>query len=368
MPGSSCSSAEVLDDVRDASGSDDAAATDALWSVGLDPSVFGSRQVDQLSGGEQRRVAIAGMLARQTSVLVLDEPFAGLDKAGSLQLVQVLAHLRAEWGITLIIVSHDNALLGGIADRFIRLEAGRVVSDSDSAPPPPAVSTASVKTRRPASDLSLLRLIPGSSPLHRLWAGTKLLAVGVLSLAASAQANVADPPHAGRGRSRRPDRRSHPDGSAPPSTALVPLRARSRGRPERSLQRSAAGASGLIATQPRPITSSGSPDDDPDSAGAQRHAHRVDDAARRDPGRLDRVGTSAAPVGLPIEEWVNATALAIRSLPSLIDESRTLIAARRLRRRANRGSWRDGRQAMDELGLLAITAITVALRRAPRLE
>ena len=103
----------VLDDVRDAGGSDDATAADALWSVGLDPSVFGSRQVDQLSGGEQRRVAIAGMLARQTSVLVLDEPFAGLDKAGSLQLVQVLAHLRAEWGITLIIVSHDNVFVGG---------------------------------------------------------------------------------------------------------------------------------------------------------------------------------------------------------------------------------------------------------------
>jgi energy-coupling factor transport system permease protein len=82
------------------------------------------------------------------------------------------------------------------------------------------------------------------------------------------------------------------------------------------------------------------------------------------PAALTVLGRPLRRVGLPIEEWVNATALAIRSLPSLIDESRTLIAARRLRRRVDRGGWRDGRQAMDELGLLAITAITVALRRA----
>jgi energy-coupling factor transport system ATP-binding protein len=354
----------VLDDVRDASGSDDAAAADALWSVGLDPSVFGSRQVDQLSGGEQRRVAIAGMLARQTSVLVLDEPFAGLDKAGSLQLVQVLAHLRAEWGITLIIVSHDNALLGGIADRFIRLEAGRVVSDSEPTPPPPAVSTASVKTRRPASDLSLLRLIPGSSPLHRLWAGTKLLAVGVLSLAASLK----------------------PTWPILLTLAGVVLVSLIVGRismgalprvPRWFLFVLALGAVLSVRSSAPPLVHLGSL---PLSLGGLSTWGRLTmilillvlSAALigwttplgEIPAALTVLGRPLRRLGLPIEEWVNATALAIRSLPSLIDESRTLIAARRLRRRVDRGSWRDGRQAMDELGLLAITAITVALRRA----
>jgi energy-coupling factor transporter ATP-binding protein EcfA2/energy-coupling factor transporter transmembrane protein EcfT len=354
----------VLDDVRDAGGSDDATAADALWSVGLDPSVFGSRQVDQLSGGEQRRVAIAGMLARQTSVLVLDEPFAGLDKAGSLQLVQVLAHLRAEWGITLIIVSHDNALLGGIADRFIRLEAGRVVSDSEPTPPPPAVSTASVKTRRPASDLSLLRLIPGSSPLHRLWAGTKLLAVGVLSLAASLK----------------------PTWPILLTLAGVVLVGLIAGRiPMGALPRVprwflfvlALGAVLSVRSSAPPLVHLGSL---PLSLGGLSTWGRLTmilillvlSAALigwttplgEIPAALTVLGRPLRRLGLPIEEWVNATALAIRSLPSLIDESRTLIAARRLRRRVDRGSWRDGRQAMDELGLLAITAITVALRRA----
>jgi energy-coupling factor transporter transmembrane protein EcfT len=82
------------------------------------------------------------------------------------------------------------------------------------------------------------------------------------------------------------------------------------------------------------------------------------------PGALTVLGGPLRRMGLPVDEWINATALAIRSLPSLVDESRTLMAARRLRRRMETGQRKSGRQAMEELDLLAVTAITVALRRA----
>jgi energy-coupling factor transporter ATP-binding protein EcfA2/energy-coupling factor transporter transmembrane protein EcfT len=354
----------VLDDVRDASGSDDAAAADALSSVGLDPTVFGSRQVDQLSGGEQRRVAIAGMLARQTPVLVLDEPFAGLDTAGSLQLVQILTRLRRERGITLIIVSHDDALLGGVVDRFIRLQAGRVVSDSEPTSPRPALSAPPAKTRRLSGELTLLRLVPRSSPVHHLWAGTKLLAVGILSLTASLK----------------------PTWPTLLALAAVVLLGLFAGRiPTGALPRLprwflfalALGAVFSVRSSAPPLVHLGPV---ALSLGGLSSWGRVTlllillvlSAALvgwttplgEIPAALAVLGRPLRRVGLPIDEWVNATALAIRSLPSLIDESRTLMAARRLRRRADKTTWRARRHASEELGLLAMTAITVALRRA----
>jgi energy-coupling factor transport system ATP-binding protein len=354
----------VLDDVRDASGSDRAGAADALDSVGLDPTVFGSRRVDHLSGGEQRRVAIAGMLARQTSVLVLDEPFAGLDIAGSLQLVHILTRLRAERGITLIIVSHDNALLGDVADRFIRLEAGRVVEDSGAAVPTSPVWAPPVKTRRPSGEQTLLRLVPRSSPMHRLWAGTKLLAVGILSITASLK----------------------PTWATLLALAGVVLLGMIVGRiPPGALPRLprwflvvlALGAVVSVRSTATPLVHLGPL---ALSLGGLSSWGRVTlllvllvlsasligwtTPLGEIPAALTVLGRPLRRVGLPVDEWVNATALAIRSLPSLLDESRTLMAARRLRRPVDKKKWRPGRQAMEELGLLAITAITVALRRA----
>jgi energy-coupling factor transporter ATP-binding protein EcfA2/energy-coupling factor transporter transmembrane protein EcfT len=353
----------VLDDVRDAGGSDTAAAADALSSVGLDPTVFGSRLVDQLSGGEQRRVAIAGMLARQTPVLVLDEPFAGLDTAGSSQLVEILTRLRSERGITLIIVSHDNTLLGGVADRYIRLEAGRVVSDSETAPPPPMAAAPSPRIRRSVSDLNLLRLVPGSSPMHHLWAGTKLLAVGILSLTASLKP-------------------TWPTLLALAGVVLlgflagrIPIGALPR-LPRWFLAVLALGAVFSVRSSAPPLVHLGPL---ALSLGGLSSWGRVTlllillvlSAALigwttplgEIPAALSVLGRPLRRVGLPLDEWVNATALAIRSLPSLVDESRTLLAARRLRQREGRKRW-HGRQALEQLDLLAVTAITVALRRA----
>jgi energy-coupling factor transport system ATP-binding protein len=117
----------VLADV--AYGADKDRASAALRSVGLDPLSMGSRRVDELSGGEQRRVALAGLLVRDPVLLVLDEPYAGLDDEARAGLAEILAALRRERDMATLVVSHDldNAELLG--DRLVTLEAGRVVGE-----------------------------------------------------------------------------------------------------------------------------------------------------------------------------------------------------------------------------------------------
>ena len=127
-------------DVRAASGTDDAGARAALGLVGLDPDELGDRSIDQLSGGQQRRVALAGMLARQPSVVVLDEPFAGLDDAARRSLIAVLRRLRVEQGLTLILVSHDTEGADQLVDRVVTLDRGRIGADAPLRRPMPTPS------------------------------------------------------------------------------------------------------------------------------------------------------------------------------------------------------------------------------------
>jgi energy-coupling factor transport system ATP-binding protein len=127
----------VLDDVRAAGGVDDGAASDALRAVGLDPSQFGSRRVDELSGGQMRRVVLAGVLAAQPRAIVLDEPFAGLDASGRAELDALLSDLRHRRDLALVIVTHDRDLPGGLVDRLVELEAGHVIGDGPLEDPVP---------------------------------------------------------------------------------------------------------------------------------------------------------------------------------------------------------------------------------------
>ncbi len=101
----------------------------ALRAVGLDPALAG-RSIEQLSGGQQRRLAIAGLLASGPRALVLDEPLAGLDEPGRQSLVSLLTELRALDGVTLVVVTHDPESLAGACPRTVRLHAGRVISDT----------------------------------------------------------------------------------------------------------------------------------------------------------------------------------------------------------------------------------------------
>ncbi len=97
----------------------------ALKEVGLeDLSLFTSPQ--SLSGGQQRRLALAVQLIRQPHLLLLDEPTAGLDWSMRKQLVSLLAKLKQHW--SLLIVTHDPAELVGIADCCWTLNQGELVS------------------------------------------------------------------------------------------------------------------------------------------------------------------------------------------------------------------------------------------------
>ena len=82
----------------------------------------------ELSGGEQQRVAIARALANQPQILLADEPTGNLDSKTSQQIVRLLANLRAERGLTVVMISHEEDLLREFADRMVYLQDGAVVS------------------------------------------------------------------------------------------------------------------------------------------------------------------------------------------------------------------------------------------------
>lgn len=122
--------ATVGRDIRAAGAPDDEAVTAALAAVGLDAAEFSERRIDALSGGQQRRVALAGLLARRPSALVLDEPLAGLDQPSRDGLVDLLVGLRRDHGLTLVVISHDLEGMERVCDRVVRLEQGRIVGDT----------------------------------------------------------------------------------------------------------------------------------------------------------------------------------------------------------------------------------------------
>jgi cobalt/nickel transport system ATP-binding protein len=99
-----------------------------LYAVGLDPDYYGPRNPTNLSGGEKKRVAIAGVLAMQPQVLVFDEPSAQLDPRSRRQLIELLHSLP----LTQLIATHDLDLALELCDRTIVLNQGRVVRDGPS--------------------------------------------------------------------------------------------------------------------------------------------------------------------------------------------------------------------------------------------
>ncbi len=99
-----------------------------LDRVGLDASPeFGRRYPHQLSGGQQQRVCIAGALACDPAVIVLDEPTTGLDVVTQARILNELLRLRDEQGAAMVYVTHDLAVASQIADRIAVMYAGRIV-------------------------------------------------------------------------------------------------------------------------------------------------------------------------------------------------------------------------------------------------
>ena len=98
----------------------------AMTMVGLDPERFSARSPFELSGGERRRAAIAGVLAMRPKYLVLDEPMAGLDPLGRKEILSLLEKLRSESGCTIIMISHSMDDIANHATKVLVLEQGSV--------------------------------------------------------------------------------------------------------------------------------------------------------------------------------------------------------------------------------------------------
>ena len=104
----------------------EARALEALKLVGLKEKYYKSSPFE-LSGGQKRRVAIAGVLAMRPKVLVLDEPTAGLDPKGRDEILDQIAYLHKESDLTVILVSHSMEDIARYADRLIVMNSGEVM-------------------------------------------------------------------------------------------------------------------------------------------------------------------------------------------------------------------------------------------------
>ena len=100
----------------------------SLARVGLDLAAIGDKSPFELSGGQQRRVAFAGVLAMEPEVLVLDEPMAGLDPAARRDFLELIDRLHRE-GLTVVMVSHSMDDLANCCDRIVVMNEGAVFAD-----------------------------------------------------------------------------------------------------------------------------------------------------------------------------------------------------------------------------------------------
>lgn len=100
---------------------------EALRLVGLDPEIFGEKSPFELSGGEKRRVALAGIIAMRPRVLVLDEPTAGLDPRGKKEILKLVSELKKQTVSTVIMINHDMNEVAEYATKVAVMNDGRLV-------------------------------------------------------------------------------------------------------------------------------------------------------------------------------------------------------------------------------------------------
>jgi energy-coupling factor transport system ATP-binding protein len=361
--------ATVGEDVRDAAGTDTASAASALCAVGLDPSRFDGRLVQELSGGEQRRVMLAGLLAAHPRVLVLDEPLAGLDRTARDAVRDALHALRTA-GVTLIIVTHDAEALADLADSTLTVAEGKVNGPLATASPGPrAVNSAAAtsssqrgKPARPNAVRTVMRTLPGTSPAHRLWAGTKIavvLAVAVVpavspswpALGAAVMVLVA---WAVAGRVPRGAWPRLPAwlllwgasaslaalSNRPPLVSLRDFTISLGGLSQAGLFLgitvvSVVGATMLVWTTPISAI----------------------------PPLLQRLTRWGRRVRLPLAQWSAAIALGLRMAPLLLDDSRTILQLLGQRQRSRPDGRESWRKRLSRLGHGASIACATAARR-----
>jgi energy-coupling factor transporter ATP-binding protein EcfA2 len=136
---------------------------ESLNTLGLPYADYRLRYVHALSGGQRRRVAIAGVLAMHTPVLVLDEPMAGLDPRGRKELLELLIKLQRDRELTLIVCSASLTDASLLCDRFIVLERGAIVMDG------PVREVLGEADRLAELDITLPEPVVGARELQKLF-------------------------------------------------------------------------------------------------------------------------------------------------------------------------------------------------------
>ncbi len=104
-----------------------------LDAVGVAPQIL-DRYPHQISGGQQRRVALARILVLRPSLIILDEPTAGLDLLVQASLLALLQALRQQFGLTFVLVTHDIAVVEAMCDEIVVMYSGRVVERAATQP------------------------------------------------------------------------------------------------------------------------------------------------------------------------------------------------------------------------------------------
>jgi ABC-type glutathione transport system ATPase component len=110
--------------------------SELMERVGLPPA-WGNRLPDQFSGGQRQRLAIARCLTLQPNLLILDEPFVGLDVSVRGKIVNLLLDLQADHSLTYLYISHDLDLVRHFSDSIVVMEQGRIVDRASVSRPPP---------------------------------------------------------------------------------------------------------------------------------------------------------------------------------------------------------------------------------------
>jgi energy-coupling factor transporter ATP-binding protein EcfA2 len=315
----------------------DAFVRTSLHRVGL-PADLAGRSVDQLSGGQQRRVAIAGLLASRPRVLILDEPLAGLDRESRRGLLELLGHMRRTDGLTLVIISHDLEDMGLACTRTVAVTDGTAALPG--AGPEPSAAAAPARPRRGL----VFKAVPGTSALHRVGPAPK---IALLAAATLVSFVVPDWPTiiglavllaAGIAAARLPL-------TVVPRVPWLVVAVVALGAGA-----AAAGNGIVLYLQGLMLTVL--------FFGLSLlliWTTRVEDL----PAAFTRIAWPLRRLGLPVSEWAHTMTFAVRTLPLLRDEFRVLIAARRLRP-GSRSASRRARARARGRELLDITVAVVA--------